>query len=133
MISSVTGAESGLAGDWKTIDLGAFSFSLPPDMKPQPLQASDAFISGSFQGEALQLEFDYGWFSSPLTRAQLPHAGDPQSFSEEGTLIDGRQAKMVHADWSAGEGAKPLHFWGVHFPDVPSLDAGPAREVKQAK
>ena len=115
--SCATRASSEGASDWKMFELGDFSVSLPSDMRSVPVRGIDSHV-GEFQGEGLKVDFDYGLYSNPLTRRDLSSSRDLQSFSEDWTLIDGRRAKIVHASWTAKEGAKPDYFCGVYFPDV---------------
>lgn len=74
---------------WVTVAIGqAFCLSLPPTLRRRPMRSKDS-LSGEFESAELQLMFDYGAYSSPLTEfASL----QPQV---EAIAVDGHEAKLV--------------------------------------
>jgi hypothetical protein len=95
-------------GPWVLTHAGtAFAFYLPPGMEHVPLEGVDSFV-GRYERAAMRVEFDYGWYSNPLT--------GPAERVEE-TVIDGRQCRMVWWTYDMPPDALP-YLVGVHFADV---------------
>ena len=76
------------ASTWHSTDTGPFSVLLPPGWKYEPAQGTDSFV-GTFAGEGVELQFDYGWYT-----------GDPEDPADptqrvHHETIAGRTAKIV--------------------------------------
>jgi len=74
---------------WVTVGIGqAFCLSLPPTLRRRPMRSKDS-LSGEFEGAGMQLMFDYGAYSSPLTE----FANEAPRI--EAITVDGQKAKLV--------------------------------------
>ena len=87
--------------DWQFIDAG-FTLSLPPEWKFNKLQGTDSYV-GEFVGDGVNLGFDYGRYSSPLTKDNDPH----HIVTYE--TIDGYKAKIV-VPKVVGSGTTGVYF-----------------------
>jgi hypothetical protein len=111
-IGACSATESAPAG-WKTLSpISAFQVTVPSDLIEVPVKGIDSFV-GRYKSSTLELEFDFGWYSSTLGEWKNPGVGD---YSEEQTVIAGRRAKLVFSR------AERDNVWayvaGVHFPEI---------------
>lgn len=112
-----SGSPPGPQDGWKTVDLRAFSISLPSDVVYIPVQGIDSYC-GSFRSETLRLHFDYGWYSNSLDKEEMSPSAILLDHQEDWTLIDGHRAKMVHAKGLSRKTSEPYYFSAVYFPEV---------------
>lgn len=96
--------------EWVRIDAPKFSFYMPPDMKSVPVQGVDSFV-GAYQSDSVFLNLDYGRYSDPLDRQDLPN------YIAHEESIGGKKARIVSYR-HAGGGNSFEHAIGVHFPAV---------------
>lgn len=89
--------------EWVRIDVKAFSFYAPPDLKPIPVQGVDSFV-GEYQGDSITLHFDYGRFSNSLDDR------DCADYTSNEEQIGGKDAKIASFN-AYGE-----NVVGVYFP-----------------
>ena len=87
---------------WRRIELeGAFSFSVPESVRAQEAQIVDS-LAGSLSDERIDILYDYGWYSSPLTEF------DAQLVASSDGSLDGRPARFIETE----------NLVGVHVPTV---------------
>ncbi len=82
-----------------------FSFDAPPETKEKPVQGVDSLV-GVYQIGDIELHYDYGSYSSPLTEFDRY-----DGYMREEVVIDGWAAELVTTDTGN---------MGVVFPKVPS-------------
>ena len=86
-------AEKVVAGDWNVVDAkGIFSFSLPSDMEPHPVQGQDTYV-GEYRSNAIHLSFTYGEYGIDLCDVKVSET-KPQ-FDQVSIDIDGRRARVL--------------------------------------
>lgn len=81
--------DQGVPQDWQVIEVaGAFTFAVPPGVRESDEQGIDSVV-GIWRDERIEIVYDYGWYSSPLTEfdAQVTQAHDG--------LLDGRTARFI--------------------------------------
>jgi hypothetical protein len=103
--SITTETEYSIPSNWHFVDAGSFTVSLPPNWKLNKLQGIDSYVA-EFTGDGVTLNFDYGWYSSPLVDKDDP------SHAITYETIDGKKAKIVIPK-EIGSGTT-----GVYFEDV---------------
>jgi len=86
---------------WVSVNNQEFSVLLPPGWAYEPRQGIDSFV-GAYVGDGVELTFDYGIYSDPLS-----FEGDP-SYDVHEETIGGVTAKIVRAKGASG-------ITGVHF------------------
>lgn len=102
--------------DWRKIDLGYFSFYLPPDMKESAAKGIDSFVWQAVSDSA-RLTIDLGAHSNNLT-SYLEWPG----FHQETVVIDARQGRICTFRQSdqfldSADGDR-LYIAAVHFADI---------------
>lgn len=104
--------------DWRTHDLGPFSFQAPADFSGGQDQGIDSAV-WSFRNENIRLELDYGVYSNDL---QI--YGDKPEYHESWVVIHGKKAKLCTfrlSDSSATPATEKKPFIAaVYFPDTGS-------------
>ncbi|HUR39073.1 MAG TPA: hypothetical protein VM222_06245 [Planctomycetota bacterium] len=113
-IASCAQTESAPASPgWKTLTpISAFRVTVPSDLIEIPVKAIDSFVN-HYKSSTLELDFDFGWYSSTLSEWKDPKVGE---YSEELTVISGRQAKLVFS--RVEQDNVWIYVAGVHFPEV---------------
>jgi len=97
--------------DWKTIRIGqAFSFRAPPQLNEKPTQGKDS-LAGMYSSPDLDLTFDLGWYSDPLSHENLAN------FTTKQVTIDGIRARIV----TFGKNV------GIHFPRIDETSNPPTK------
>jgi hypothetical protein len=82
--------------DWKKIENGAFSFSLPSNFKKTKARGIDSFVEG-YATDGIEISFDYGRYSNNF--------GDwPKDTKFETLKVDGKVAKIGTAAHEFHEG-----------------------------
>ncbi len=77
---------------WRLIEFdGAFSFTAPESVRAQEQQIVDS-LAGTLSDERIEILYDYGWYSSPLTEY------DDQLVSSSDGNLDGRPAKFIETE-----------------------------------
>jgi hypothetical protein len=100
-----------IPGNWSRVDAGPFTFLAPPDVRATPLNGEpvDSFVR-KFRGQAVDLMFDYGLYSNPLS-------GEAHgNFHSHGETIDGRTATLVSYTAKPEGEFRFQYFVAVHFP-----------------
>jgi hypothetical protein len=94
-----------LPDGWKQLDADYFTAYAPATWKFRKMQGIDSYV-GAFVGDGVQLEFDYGHYSNPLSDEKEP----TYVLSEE--KVGGRLARIVSP-------RVPGHrVTGIYFRDV---------------
>jgi hypothetical protein len=97
--------------NWVRIDGGRFSFYVPPDVTPEPVQGIDSVV-GAYNGNSIWLGTDYGRYSDSLETAE---GGSGYIAHQE--RIDGMKARV--ASFYFPEAGHPFKYAiGVYFPSV---------------
>ena len=92
-LSGSSAVEQSVSSDWKSVDAkGEFSFSLPKDMEPHPIQGQDSYV-GEYRSSTTLLNFDYGWY--PIDLCDAKYSGAKPQFEQAATAIDGRRARVM--------------------------------------
>jgi hypothetical protein len=105
--------------NWKKIDLDAFSFYAPPDLKNQNVHGIDSAV-WEFRTSSMTLNIDYGMYSNDLKFYE-----DQPEYQAKWYLIGGKSAKVATLRLSDEYAADHLHkdqkyVAAVYFPDVAS-------------
>ncbi len=74
--------------NWKKVELGHFSFSIPPDMRDEEVKGIDSAV-WQYRSGGMMLMIDYGMYSNSIES----YKGQPD-YREEWFLIGGRRAKI---------------------------------------
>jgi hypothetical protein len=98
---------------WKHVDVGSFSFYVPPDVNEVKLPgiAVDSYVR-EFQGTSIVFHFDYGNWSYPLNGDENPTVRWYQEY------VGGKRARFVSWTDSPAAEFKWQNFVAVHFPDT---------------
>lgn len=102
--------------DWKNVQVKDFSFSIPPDLKPEDIRGIDSTVYG-YVGDHMRIVIDLGRYSNNLQAYR-----DQPGYLEEWIVIDGRKAKVGTFHLS-DEAANPTDegrefIAAVFFPDI---------------
>jgi hypothetical protein len=91
---------------WKKIELKAFSFYAPPDMKNQNVRGIDSAV-WEFRNRRMTVNLDYGMYSDDLEF----HKDQPE-YRTEWLRIDGKKAKVATLRMSNN------YIAAIYFPEV---------------
>ncbi|MBM4071817.1 MAG: hypothetical protein FJ271_23260 [Planctomycetes bacterium] len=83
-------------GQWKKIENGSFSFSVPASFKKTDAQGTDSFVE-EYVADGIQVRFDYGMYSNNFL-------GWPKNTKFENVKIDGKAARLGTAKWERDKG-----------------------------
>lgn len=95
---------------WRQVDVGDFSFHVPPDMKAVSSQGIDSVV-GQYRSDSLSVGFDYGMNSDPLNDRQS------SGYRSRYERIGGKRAKIVSYHASGAQDSF-RHAIAAHFPEV---------------
>jgi hypothetical protein len=113
----ITGLNSTMAGEskppelWRKVDATRFAFYLPPDFKDVPTQGIDSYVE-RYRGTDIDLSFDYGPYSDPLTHKEMP------GYLVKPLKVDGKDAKIVSFRNPNASGHRFPEVIAIHFPDL---------------
>jgi hypothetical protein len=108
--STESGPDTTAPAGWQWVNSSCdFLFKAPAELQKQAVQGIDSCV-GQYRGAGMELSYDYGGYSDPLTDYK-----DSDEYEEESAMIDGLQAKLISMHLDSGE---LPYFTAVHFPDV---------------
>jgi hypothetical protein len=117
MLVPVATTQEAIPDGWKRIDLKAFSFYAPPDMKDQHARGIDSAV-WRFRNRSITLDLDFGLYSNDLT-----FYSDQPEYRAEWTEIGGKKARIATLRMRDESLANSLekdrnYVATVYFPDV---------------
>ncbi len=113
-LSACTVAENSSTGpdEWVTVEVGnIFSLKAPPGSRFHEGAGSDSIV-GTIDAPDFKLSFDYGVYSSPLTKEEFYN-----NYKSKEIEIDGIAARIVTAS-NAKQSIEHPYLIGVHFPQI---------------
>jgi hypothetical protein len=87
---------------WPTLDAGQFSISAPLGWQFHKLQGIDSYV-GTFEGDGVRLDFDFGAYSNSLDEAKV------STYLISYEYIGGFRAKIV-CPRKSGQGVTGVYF-----------------------
>ena len=109
-------AQVPVVSNWKEVDLGNFSFHLPPEMKPINVRGTDSAV-WKYVSDELELTIDFGLYSEkPWIYEEEPE------YREQRIKVDGKKATLCFFRFS--EPTKEIHRYAaaVYFSGIGSKE-----------
>lgn len=109
---SVAENSSTAPDEWVTVEVGnIFSLKAPPGTQFHEGVGSDSLV-GTIDAPEFKLSFDYGVYSSPLTKEEYY-----KNYNSKETEIDGVAARIVTAS-NTKQSIEHPYLVGAHFPQI---------------
>lgn len=109
---------------WQRVSADSlFTFALPPNLEEQDVFGIDSRV-GAYRGSSVRLSYDYGMWSSDLSRDDLSREGGEEEYSSRPVTIDGAATTLVHVKRRSQDRPEGFrYFTGVYFSKTPCRGA----------